>query len=52
MVPDPIRDQEIREWRLDQVDRCLASQQHMPAGIKPFGQSLLVTRTGPSIPSA
>jgi hypothetical protein len=34
MVPDPIRDQEIREWRLDQVERCLASQQYMPAGTR------------------
>ena len=34
LVPDPVRDQDIRQWRLDQVDRCLASRRHMPAGTR------------------
>lgn len=34
LVPDPVRDQEIRRWRLKQVDRCLAARQHMPAGTR------------------
>lgn len=34
MATDPARDQEIRQWRLAQVDRCLAARQHMPAGTR------------------
>lgn len=33
IVPDdPVRDQEVRRWRLDQVDRCLAAGPGLPAG--------------------
>src|SRR5262245_40191884 len=34
MAMDPARDQEIRQWRLAQVDRCLTARQHMPAGTR------------------
>ncbi|MFI7632991.1 AAA family ATPase [Nonomuraea sp. NPDC049400] len=32
LAPDPTRDEEIREWRLAQVDRCLAARALMPVG--------------------
>ncbi len=34
MAPDPIRDGEIRKWRLAQVDRCLAARETMPTGTR------------------
>lgn len=32
MAPDAKRNKEIREWRLAQVERCLAARGQMPAG--------------------
>ncbi|MBV0893200.1 ATP-binding protein [Paracoccus sp. Z118] len=31
MHPDPVRNREIRQWRLAQVDRCLSARQDLPA---------------------
>lgn len=30
LIDDPIRDQELRQWRLARIDRCLAARDKMP----------------------